>query len=273
LLLHQKLLNFFLEKKKKNGSFSSKSFLTLETSAGSPAGAGLGGSSSLGVSLIGALATWARSSAIDTITEGEALTDIIRDIETTVISVPAGLQDYYGAMFGGLQALRWAPARHDRKWLDRSILPELQERLLLFYSGQSRNSGINNWELFKSFIDQKDQVRERFQKISDSANLLESALKNRDWTKVGLAIQSEWNIRKTLAPGISTPLMEEAFNLATQNGATAMKVCGAGGGGCFFAYLPDLNSEKRSAIVKAVESLGVKSLPFNFVGNGLSIQN
>jgi len=78
--------------------------LSLKTLARSPAGAGLGGSSTLNVAITGALATWAWGKTFDPVQDGEKLIEVSRDVETTVIRVPAGLQDYYGAMFGGLQS-------------------------------------------------------------------------------------------------------------------------------------------------------------------------
>ncbi|MGZ3708606.1 MAG: GHMP family kinase ATP-binding protein, partial [Bdellovibrionota bacterium] len=103
LELHYKLLRYFAALAPTRGGS-----LTLSTRAKSPSGAGLGGSSTLSIAMIGALATWAREGqVVDPVREGEKFIEIVRDVETTVIQVPAGMQDYYGAMFGGLQAIRW----------------------------------------------------------------------------------------------------------------------------------------------------------------------
>jgi D-glycero-alpha-D-manno-heptose-7-phosphate kinase len=206
-------------------------------------------------------------------TDGERLVEITRDVETTVIGVPAGMQDYYGAMFGGLQSLRWGPGRHDRRSLDPDLLPELEERILLFYSGRSRNSGINNWALFKSFVDGEGDVRERFHGINRATRLLERALGERDWVAVGNSIAAEWEVRRGLAAGISTPEIDRAFSIATENGATAGKICGAGGGGCFFVYLPDRDPSVRDAVARSVGSLpGIRPLPFRAARTGLIVE-
>ena len=55
--------------------------------------------------MIGALASWAKGQPVNPLEEGEKWIDIVRDVETTVIQVPAGVQDYYGAMFGGLPGI------------------------------------------------------------------------------------------------------------------------------------------------------------------------
>lgn len=264
--LHLKLLRHFARERATEAGQKGYGFdLTLSTHAKSPAGAGLGGSSTLSVAMAGALATWARQgtarATVDPLRDGEELIEIVRDVETTVIQVPAGVQDYYGAMFGGLQSLRWGAGKHAREWLPESILSELQKRLLLFYSGQSRNSGINNWALFKGFIDNQNDIRARFGKIARATQELEAALRAGDWRKAGAAIADEWATRKTLASGITTPEMEEAFEAAQKITPVSGKVCGAGGGGCFFVYLADPSAEHKSRIEEAFVSRGIRPLP------------
>jgi D-glycero-alpha-D-manno-heptose-7-phosphate kinase len=264
LELHLKLLRHFALFRKPGTD------LTLKTRAKSPAGAGLGGSSTLSIAMIGALASWAKGQPVNPEEEGEKWIDIVRDVETTVIQVPAGVQDYYGAMFGGLQSLQWGPGRHHREWLPNELLPELESRLLLFYSGQSRNSGINNWALFKGFIDNQDDIRARFGKINQATRKLETCLMERRWTDAADAIASEWEVRRTLAAGISTPDMDRAFEIAKKIApGRAGKICGAGGGGCFFIYLP--NPKDKAAVEKALVDEGMRALPFHAVPRGLEV--
>lgn len=276
LELHFKLLRHFARDAMKRGRFSPKVGLTLQTLARSPAGAGLGGSSALSVAMIGSLATWAQGS-IDIEKDGDGFIEITRDVETTVIHVPAGLQDYYGAMFGGLQSLKWRTGTNSRKKLPTELISEVQDRLLLFYSGQSRNSGINNWALFKSFIDKKDNVRERFAQIVDATQALEKALLARDWTGACEAIRSEWEVRRTLASGISTPEMDEAFKKASEIAGSepiSGKICGAGGGGCFFLFLPSANPALKAELVEKIGSIpGIRALPFKAVPEGLTVSS
>jgi D-glycero-alpha-D-manno-heptose-7-phosphate kinase len=265
LALHLKLLRHFALFRKPGTD------LTLKTRAKSPAGAGLGGSSTLSIAMIGALASWAKGSPVNPIEEGEKWIDIVRDVETTVIQVPAGVQDYYGAMFGGLQSLQWGPGRHHREWLPESLLPELESRLLLFYSGQSRNSGINNWALFKGFIDNQEDIRARFGKINQATRRLETALLEHRWADAADAIAAEWDVRRTLAQGITTPEMDRAFETAKKLvSGRAGKVCGAGGGGCFFVFLPD--PKDKAMVEKALVAEGNRALPFNVVPHGLEVQ-
>lgn len=277
LLLHTRLLQHFSEKRSKKSYHDTKIDLTLKTIARSPAGAGLGGSSALSVAMIGALSSWYGSSInevtpVDTGKDGERWIDIVRDVETTVIQVPAGLQDYYGAMFGGLQSLMWHAGSHQRNWYSKEILNEVEKRILLFYSGQSRNSGINNWALFKAFIDKEGQVRNQFEAIATATRGLDIALRNQDWSAASAAIASEWEVRRTLAKGISTPEMEHAFLVARQEGVEAGKVCGAGGGGCFFIFIPSGDPELKAKIRDRIAGGGTRPLPFNATHHGLDVQ-
>lgn len=281
LELHLKLLRHFARERSHHACGYGFD-LTLGSHAKSPAGAGLGGSSTLSVAMAGALATWARQGTVretvDVLRDGVELIEIVRDVETTVIQVPAGVQDYYGAMFGGLQALRWGAGKHERDWLPPGTLAELEKRLLLFYSGRSRNSGINNWALFKSFIDNsigneaQSNIRSRFGKIVRATQQLEAALRLGDWVEAGLAIADEWATRKTLAAGITTPEMEKAFEAAQKIAPVSGKVCGAGGGGCFFIYLAEPNDSHKKQIQEAFTTQGIRALPFHASPKGLQIQ-
>jgi D-glycero-alpha-D-manno-heptose-7-phosphate kinase len=270
LALHGKLLRHFVEE---TDGKTAHGALRLRTQAKSPAGAGLGGSSTLSVAMIGALAKWARGS-VHPDADGDALVAITRDIETTVIQVPAGVQDYYGAMFGGLQGLHWGVSAHRREAFSQDLIPQLARRLVLFYSGQSRNSGINNWALFKGFIDGQNQVRERFSQIVEATHRLGSALRSSDWEGVGDAIRAEWAVRRTLAPGISTPEMDRAFRICEEEFRGTGKICGAGGGGCFFLYLPSDDPQARQTLTERVLQEGggaLRTLEFEAVPHGLEV--
>jgi D-glycero-alpha-D-manno-heptose-7-phosphate kinase len=230
--------------------------------------------------MIGALETWANPSRVENPLspekEGEDFIEIVRDVETTVIRVPAGLQDYYGAMYGGLQSLKWGYGQHQRNWLPQELIPELEKRILLFYSGQSRNSGINNWALFKGFIDGQEGVRSKFEKISAATARLETALLSKNWDHVGKAIAEEWDTRKTLATGITTPEIDHAFSQAQKLGPISGKVCGAGGGGCFFVYLSSDSETERNELRAEIEKIfigqGMRPLKFHGVPHGLEVR-
>ncbi len=270
LTLLLRLLRKFSEKHPNPTSLD----LTLRTRALSPAGAGLGGSSALSISIIGALSRWVHpNQPLDLDTEGDALIALTRDVESQVLFGPAGLQDYYGAAFGGLQVLRWGLGSNERESLPVATLRKLASRTLLFYSGKSRNSGINNWQLYKNFIDRDPATTQKFEAIVRATAEVEIGLAEQNFDAVIEAVTAEWSARKTLASGISTPEMEHAWGAVQKITKSAFKVCGAGGGGCFFVLLPTDDPMMKPKVIQTVTSIpGIQSLPFEPVAHGLDVK-
>jgi D-glycero-alpha-D-manno-heptose-7-phosphate kinase len=233
---------------------------TLTTRSESPAGAGIAGSSALNVAVCAALADWQRVHY-----EPEALLQIAMNIEAQAINVPTGLQDYRPALYGGIAALELEVDGVRRVPLDVD-LKELQRRIVLCYTGEPRNSGTNNWEITKKHIDGDRHIFDCFERIRDTAAVMREALARGDWDGVGAAIAGEWQNRKRLAPGVTTPAIDQLIERATQAGATAAKVCGAGGGGCLFCFGPP---DRRTDIADALTEGGARVLEYTFEQHGL----
>ncbi|HVG56289.1 MAG TPA: hypothetical protein VM846_17755 [Vicinamibacterales bacterium] len=234
--------------------------ITLTTTSDSPAGAGIAGSSALNVAVCAALADWRRVHY-----EPEALLQIAMNVEAQTINVPTGLQDYRPALYGGIAALELEVDGVRRVPLSVD-LKELQQRVVLCYTGEPRNSGTNNWEITKKHIDGDRHIFDCFERIRDTASRMREALVRHNWDDVGAAISEEWENRKRLAPGVTTPGIEQLIARATRAGATAAKVCGAGGGGCLFCYGPP---ERRGDIAEALAAGGARILDYTFEQHGL----
>ncbi|MBI2829008.1 MAG: GHMP kinase [Acidobacteria bacterium] len=235
--------------------------ITLTTSCESPAGAGLGGSSALNVASCAALAQWNRTHY-----EPEALLRVAMNVEAQAIGVPTGLQDYRPALYGGIATLELDVDGIRRVPLEVD-LSDLERRLVLCYTGEPRNSGTNNWDIMKKHIDGDRHVFDCFERIRDTAAAMRDAMARGDWDAVGYAIDAEWNTRKRLAPGVSTAAIDDLMACAMRAGATAAKVCGAGGGGCLFCYGPP---DRRDAIRDALAGAGARPLDFHIERHGLA---
>ena len=234
--------------------------ITLTTVCESPAGAGIAGSSALNVAVCAALAQWKRTHY-----EPEALLQIAMNVEAQAIGVPTGLQDYRPALYGGIAALELGVDGVRRIPLD--VDPsDLERRLVLCYTGEPRNSGTNNWEIVKKHIDGDRHVFDCFERIRDTAAAMRDALTRGDWDAIGHAVREEWEHRKRLAPGVSTAAIDDLIARALRAGATAAKVCGAGGGGCLFCYGPP---DRRDAIGAALTLGGARVLTFRIERDGL----
>jgi D-glycero-alpha-D-manno-heptose-7-phosphate kinase len=234
--------------------------LTLTTTSESPAGAGIAGSSALNVAVCAALAEWKRTHY-----EPEALLQIAMNVEAQAIAVPTGLQDYRPALYGGIAAIE-LEADGVRRVPLHVDLSELQQRIVLCYTGEPRNSGTNNWEITKRHIDGDAYIFDCFERIRDTAAAMRIALTAGDWDAVGRAIADEWENRKRLAPRVTTPAIDDLIARALAAGATAAKVCGAGGGGCLFCYGPP---RARDAIRAALAAGGARLLDYTFERHGL----
>ena len=234
----------------------------LVTRSESPFGAGIAGSSALNVAVAGALAAWAEREIA-----AEALLAITMNVEAQVISVPTGAQDYRPAYYGGVSSVKLSVDGVRRVPLDID-LGELQSRLVLAYTKASRNSGINNWDVMKRHIDGDPEVFERFSRIRDIAVDMREALAQSDWLEVGRQLRLEWDNRKRLAPGVTTPGIDRMIDAASAAGALGAKICGAGGGGCLFCFA---EPGDVPAVRDALAASGAELLAFHLEAQGLRI--
>ena len=198
--------------------------------------------------------------------EPEALLQIAMNIEAQAINVPTGLQDYRPAMYGGVAALELDVDGVHRVALDVDVA-ELEARIVLCYTGEPRNSGTNNWEITRKHLDGDAHVFDCFERIRDTAAAMRDALARGDYDRVATALAAECDNRKRLAPGVTTPAIEELIARAMAAGATAAKVCGAGGGGCLFCFGPP---QHRQAIAGALTAGGARLLDFRIERHGLT---
>ena len=235
---------------------------TLTTRGESPAGAGIAGSSALTIAVAGALARWTGRPC-----DPEHLLQIAINVECQTIRVPTGVQDYRPALYGGVAAIELHVEGVRRVSLD--VDPrDLERRIVLAYTGAPRDSGTNNWEIVKRHIDGDRRIFDCFERIRDTASAMRTALQRGDWDEVGRQIAKEWENRKHLAPGVTTPAIDDLIARASAAGATAAKVCGAGGGGCLFCYGPP---QARAAIAAALADGGARLLDCRIDMEGLRI--
>jgi D-glycero-alpha-D-manno-heptose-7-phosphate kinase len=236
--------------------------LNIETSSQVPAGAGLGGSSALNIALCGGLARVTGKHVMRT-----QILEIAKNVEAIAIRVPTGWQDYFPALYGGANVIHLGPEGVKREKLP-VFVSDLEKRFALCYTGEPRDSAINNWEVMKSHIDGEEQVRRNFDKITTIASQMREALLTGDWKDVAELLALEWENRKQNFKGISTPTIDRMIEQTQKQGTVAAKVCGAGGGGCVvFMVEPGT----KQAVEDALTQMGGQIVNFAFSRTGLEV--
>lgn len=244
-------------------SFAPRSGLRLVTSATAPAGAGLGGSSTLAIAVGAALdRAWGPG-----LSRAQLLRRVM-NLETIELGVPTGGQDYLAALHGGLAAYHHGP---DGTRRERLPVPDgLGERIVLAYTGQPRDSGASNWEMFRRFVEGDRVTVRRMVEIARISRELADALRAGDLEAAGLLVGEEGRLRYRLAPGVGTPLLLRVGAAARRAGALGVKVCGAGGGGCLVAFA---RAGRGEAVAKAMRGCGALVLVAPLARRGLVVRS
>ena len=242
--------------------FAPREGFLIETNSESPAGAGISGSSALMIASTAALARFTERHL-----SLEQMRVIAQNVEAQVIRVPTGCQDYYPALYGGVSAIHL-----DVDGIYREDVPvsanEIESRFVLCYTGAPRQSGINNWQVFKSHIDGDRHVFRNLERIAGIARSMHQALLQGKWEDIARLLREEWKLRRTNAPGITTPLIDKLIAVAGKHGGRAAKVCGAGGGGCVI-FLVDKGTASR--VATALGENGGRVLPLQVARQGMRV--
>ena len=245
--------------------FAPPTGLTVTTHSEAPAGAGISGSSALMIALTSALSRLAANGR----TPLERVREVAQNLETQVFRVPTGCQDYYPALYGGVNAIELTEGGIRRQPVAVDF-EEMNERVVLAYTGAPRHSGINNWQVMKAHLDGDRAVHRNFDRIVAIAGAMRQAVERADWNETGRLLREEWAHRRRNAPGITTPLIDRLVGAARKAGASGAKVCGAGGGGCVF-FLVERGARTRVSAV--IEREGGHVLPVRVAPRGVSVRN
>lgn len=222
----------------------------LETSSQSPVGGGLGGSSSLLISILKAF-----DQLISKNLTLEQMVSLASNIEAQLLKTPTGTQDYYPPLLGGLNIISYAMDGVHVKTLDVSDF--IEKHFMLVYTGQSHSSGINNWQVIKSVVEGSISTLQSLEKIRQVSSDLSDAIYNNQWDKLALLFHKEYDFRTQLTPAFSSKTIVSLKEIVLRAGAEAMKICGAGGGGCVLVLCVP---EKRQNVEKECQKAGFRVL-------------
>lgn len=254
--------------------------LTISLRSEAPAGSGLGASSALLMAL---------SACLMKLTGRELdygrIIDLGANIEAQVIGIPTGKQDYFPPLFGGVCAMwfdvdgaRYESLSQPSTSCAGSLAPPgctgdlislLNERVIVSYTGISHSSAATNWAMLKAYIEREGNTVQRMGEIKAIALAIREALLRRDMASLARLVGEEWVLRRGLAAGVTNPQIDAIVAAAAREGASASKLCGAGGGGCMITVAePDRVPAVRTALAAA----GARVLSAQVVAEGLRLE-
>jgi D-glycero-alpha-D-manno-heptose-7-phosphate kinase len=236
--------------------------IEISSIADVPAGTGMGSSSSFTVGLLHNLHTLAGN-----LPDKEQLASEACNIEIERLKEPIGKQDQYAAAYGGLNIIRFNKddsVRVEKLNISDSTSQALQSNLCMFYFGNQRSASSILSEQ-KQNTTQADKQRVLIEMVS-LVDDLKSVLEKGDLDAFGKILHHNWELKKSLASGISNPDIDDAYELAMKHGALGGKLLGAGGGGFLLFYC---DAAKQADLRDALKKLRPFDFSFEYGGSSL----
>ena len=238
----------------------------LVTEVDAPKGSGMGTSSTVTVTVLGAFAEWLG------LPLGEY--DVARlayEIERVDLGMSGGRQDQYAATFGGFNYMEFYD---DEKVIvnplrvRRSYQKELEHNLVLYYTGTSRLSAkiIDRQQAAFARTGPANASVEAAHALKQQAVRMKEAVLTGKLDEIGPLLDFGWQHKKRMAAGITNPVIDELYTAALSAGATGGKISGAGGGGFMTFYCP---GDSRHRVVETLNGFGGAVRPFVFAEEGM----
>ena len=210
--------------------FKPSGFFKLSTKSDSPLGGGLGASSSLIISAIECMeqVTDMRLDVLDKVT-------LACNIESFVLGGPAGTQDYFAPILkSGIVAINYSMGGIEYETFDTP--QELKDNFMLVYTGKPHNSGINNWSVFSDAVNGDKKILKGLEEIADISNGVYKLIKNKNLDGFSDLLKVEFKARSELSKSFTSDAIVDIANIVYEFKGSAVKICGAGGGGCVMIY-------------------------------------
>jgi len=224
-------------------------------------GTGLGTSSSVTVGLLQALYAHQHESV-----GRKWLAEDACEVEIDRLGKPIGKQDQYIAAYGGFRHIVFSTGGVEAvgAGLSDQTLQELRERLLVYYTGVTRQVG-------DILEEQRDKIPVHTSELLSMSALVDEGLScllsgNLDY--FGEILNENWRLKRRLASGVSTTRINNIYDYAQRAGATGGKLLGAGGGGFLLLYVP---IQARDAVRVAMAAQGLGEFPFSFSQDGSEV--
>ena len=235
----------------------------IVSTADVPSGTGLSTSSAYTVGLIHALNAFRGK-----LCSQERIARDACELEIEKLGEPIGKQDQYGTAVGGLKFIRFkqdGTVEVEPLAVSRQTLAELEENLLLFYTGLTHSAGEILREQNKNVASEEQKYRNLVQMTRLACEMRESVVSG-DLDEFGKILNENWLLKRELASSISNDRIGKYYDLAMSSGALGGKLLGAGGGGFLLFYCP---KERQKRLRSALSDLW--ELPFAMENSGTKI--
>ena len=227
-----------------------------------PVGSGLGGSSSVAISVVAAfnelrMDRWSNYQVVELAFHAERL----------CFGIAGGWQDQYASAFGGFNLIEFGDKQnlvHPIR-LDAAITNELEECLILCDTGIEHHSGKLHEKQREEFLEQKDRAAE-FKATVDLSLRMHCHLIRGELKEFGECLNDAWLLKQRMSSSISGSRIQQIYEAAMKAGALGGKLLGAGGGGFFIMFA---QPRFRQKVVAQLMQMGCKVSSLRFENEGV----
>ena len=238
--------------------------IEITTIAEIPSGTGLGSSGSFATALLKALHVHRRKTI-----QPSALAEMACDIEINRLKEPVGKQDQYIAACGGLTCFTFErddSVKVEPLNVSSSTLFEMEDKLLLFFTGFSRRAGSILEDQRTRSVQSEGEMLENLHYVKTLGYRSRELIEAGRMADFGLLMHEHWEHKKRRSAGMSNPKIDQWYELGMANGALGGKLVGAGGGGFLLFYAAD-----RDRLRQAMSQAGLQEVRCRFDFEGTKV--
>ena len=237
--------------------------ITVAYQSDLPAGSGLGTSSALNVVWLSLVKTQVKD-----IEDKKTIAGLAYELEA-ILGILGGKQDQFASAIGGFNFMTFGDrVEVEQLNLPPQVMKELEDRLVLCYTGKQRLSGNIHESVWGAYRKGSQETVNALYALRSIAYSMRYVLLSGKLDEFADLMNQNWECQKQLDESVTNDQIEELFAESFKNGAMSGKACGAGGGGCLLFFA---EPNRRKSVEEVVERLGSRVIPFKFESKGLQV--